>query len=296
MRFLRLLGLLGGLGLALGAAASADFAASPGFSGRQADCSACHRPPLQGDDATISVDGLPDAWDRDARSRLTVRIEGGPVSLPTGPQAGFEIEAEAGTFATDAADGVRSFFPAEATYTEDGVFQRAWNLTWVAPGLLGRPTDVTFWAAGIAANGNHDTRLNASDLGEHGDSVATLVVTVPPSEAALDAWRALPLRPPVVDEVRRVEGGSQIKGRLPDANATEIQVHEGDGWRSHEAGTQWLLRTQADAVRLRAAGSERVSAEVVVDLAGDARSTPPAPGVGGAVAALALAALLRRRP
>ncbi|HUR25038.1 MAG TPA: hypothetical protein VM327_03365, partial [Candidatus Thermoplasmatota archaeon] len=79
------------LGLLPGAAwlaedAAANFAASPGFSGRAgATCLSCHTVapfPSAPAPAAAELAGLPAAWEAGKTYRLTVRVTGGPEPLP----------------------------------------------------------------------------------------------------------------------------------------------------------------------------------------------------------------------
>jgi hypothetical protein len=250
-------------------AASANFAAAPGFSGRVADCTSCHQPPLDGDDAQVGLLGIPDAWNLDNRYDWTVAVTGGPRHIPGGPEAGFELEIMAGILrpGPNATDDVRGFHDRQATYTETGVFQREWSVSWTAPGLDQRPAPVRLWIAGMAANGNHDTRLNLSDAGEHGDSVHNRSYLMPPSAAALNAWKSLPLRPPIIDKVEPDGEAHVIYGRLNDANASALEVFDGARWQPRPAAESWRLRVDFDAVHIRTVGSDRVSPALVVTLA-----------------------------
>ncbi len=290
--------------VALTASVEANFAAAPGFSGRAADCTSCHQPPLQGDDAEVLIDGVPETWMPGQAYAWTVSVLNGPETIPGGPQAGFEVEVLAGTLAPGpAANGdVRTFHPKQATYTETGVRQRAWSVAWNAPDLATYPAPVTVWVAGMAANGNHNTDLNRSDLGEHGDSVATRSYTIPPAPAAIAAWQALPLATPIIDEVRGTNGRYTIEGRFEDANATTLEIHDGSRWITRPVGPVWQLKIQGDAdVRLRASGMERVSDEIVVSLGdGQVRNATDVPvrdeaSPGPAAIIPLLVALLARR-
>ncbi len=264
------------LAIAVAASVQASFAAAPGFSGRTADCTSCHQPPLHDDTAQVSIEGIPDAWVPEQTYGWTVRVEGGPATIPGGPQAGFEVEVLDGTMHPDG-PGTRTFHSKQATYTEDGVFQREWTVRWTAPDLSSYPTPVSVWVAGIAANGNHNTELNRSDAGEHGDSTHTAHYVVPPDNATLDAWRALPLTPPTIDRVEDEGTRFVIHGRMADANASAIEVHDGNDWIRRDVGPAWKLNVQASGdVQLRAAGSERVSPAITIDLATGTVNAEPA--------------------
>src|SRR5436853_5440481 len=85
----RLLSSLALAGLLAGAAwaaqdAQANFAASPGFSGRNgATCLACHTvAPVGHVDATAVLQGLPAGWEVGKTYTLTIRVEGGPTAMP----------------------------------------------------------------------------------------------------------------------------------------------------------------------------------------------------------------------
>ncbi len=274
---MRRTGLVVLLALAIVATGTADFAAAPGFSGRVADCSSCHRPPVEGDDAQVAITGIPADWLPDTNYDWLVDVTGGPQTIPTGPQAGFEVEVLDGTLSPgpEASGDVRGFHDRQATYTEDGVFQRQWSVTWTSPGLDQYPAPITVWVAGLAANGNHNP-LNASAAGEQGDSVATMRYTIPPAAAALDAWRAMPLMPPAIDQVVPRDGGHTIHGRMLDDNATAVEVFDGRQWVQRPAGPSWRLVVQGDEdIRLRASGAERTSPELLIDIASGQVVTEP---------------------
>ncbi len=252
--------------IAAAAAVEASFAAAPGFSGRTADCTSCHRPPLEGDDALVVVEGIPSVWDLEATYDWTVRVDNGPTTLPEGPQAGFEIEVLDGTMIASG-DGTRRFHDKQATYTETGVFQRAWDVQWQAPDLSVRPAPITVWVAGMAANGNHNVMLNASDAGEHGDSVDTDVFHIPPSAAAQQAWRDLPLQAPRIDAIEPTATGHRIDGAQTDGNATTIEFRVGDIWQPKPASGAWRLQINgATTVDIRSTGADRYSDVVTIDL------------------------------
>ncbi len=288
--------------VAVAAVAEANFAAAPGFSGRVADCSSCHRPPVEGDDASVEVTGIPQSWDVSTDYAWTVSVAGGPIVIPGGPQAGFEIEVLDGVLAPgpDADGDVRGFHERQATYTEDGVFQTEWSVAWTAPDLAKRPAPVTVWVAAVAANGNHNVQLNTSDLGEHGDSVATAVYVIPPSEQAMQAWRELPLAAPGIVSVTPRGDGYAIDGVMTDDNATTLEVHDGTRWVQRPAGPSWRLILEGqDQARLRASGAERLSPEVFVDLASGEMSTQApakATPIGPILLPVLLALLIRRTP
>lgn len=281
----------------------ANFAAAPGFSGRVADCTSCHRPPVDGDDAQVAVSGIPAGWTPNTTYDWIVEVTGGPAVVPGGPEAGFELEVLSGTVAPgpDATGDVRNFHSKQVTYTEEGVRQRSWSVSWTAPDLSQYPSPITVWVAGMAANGNHNTDLNISDAGEHGDSVHNTSYVIPPTADTLDAWRALPLAAPTVDLIQSSNGRHTLEGRLNDANATMIEVHDGSAWVGRNVGPVWKLSIQGDGdVRIRSAGAERVSPDVLVDLGSGTVVDPahvdeesPSIGLVITVAALALARRLQ---
>lgn len=192
--------------LALAISADAHFAATQGFSGRSGtDCGACHAgaPMDPTEPAQVHLDGLPTAWDVEARYELTVRVTGGPPAnpSPTQPQAGFDLETDAGLFEAGAGMEGLLRFPneTEATYTGAGTLRRDWAIVWVAPDASMPPTTARFWLAGLASNGNHV--MDGPDaFGEYGDRHARIELQVPPSQSAIDGWSSRAVPSPVIDE------------------------------------------------------------------------------------------------
>ena len=189
---------------------------------------------------------------------------------------------------------------------------REWQVDWTAPGLERRPAGVHAWLAVIAANGNHLIASNASDGGERLDASAHLTALVPPSQATLDAWRALPLLAPAA-EVEAVEPYVLLAGRHADGNATHLRWRvDGGAWQERATGQDWRLRLDGLApgthtVDYASAGAGRASpaARTAVDVPGFAIDLPggrDAPAVPLPVLLAALGALsvlvrsLRSRP
>lgn len=245
----RLAALVPVLVAASAATATADFATADGFSGRVADCTSCHTPPLRDDDARVVVDGVPDAWEPATDYPLAVRAEGGPDRnpAPLQPQGGFEAEALRGTFSPGPGmDGLlRSAHDKQITYTPEGTLQRAWNITWTAPGLKAPPGPVTLWIAAMAANGNHIVATNTSDLGEFGDAVDAVVARIPASAAARATWEALPLQPPSISSIEETPRGVHLKGTTGDANATHLHWHVADAAGNRSVAAAWELVVDA---------------------------------------------------
>jgi hypothetical protein len=242
-------------------AVAANFAAVDGFSGRTGfDCTSCHNQPIQ-DDAIAILEGLPGAWNYGVSYTLTVRVEGGPIANPIGPQGGFEMDSNGGTFAIPAEfDGLLRLTDDGATYLPDGTFMREWNVIWNAPSLSQQPFDVSFWLAAVSANGNHDARTNTSVQGEFGDSVATLQLTIPASTAAVESWAAIPLTAPTTSRA-----GGLITGDHTDKNATGIRYSiAGGDWIERATGQSWRIETDA-SVEVYSVGSGRVSDAVAVE-------------------------------
>lgn len=257
--------------LVLCASAAANFAASPGFSGRQGvTCIACHTltpAPFAPPEATAILEGLPAAWDVGATYRLTVRVEGGPAAMPAPqPQGGFDLAANAGTFAIpDSMTANLRIVAAsgEVTYTEAGTLMRQWEVDWTAPGLAKRPAEATLWLAVIAANGNHVVATNTSDGGERFDAAAHLVATVPASAAAEAAWKALPLAAPEA-KAERGDGGWNIAGRHLDGNASRLAFRLDDGaWLRRDTAANWRLAfpglAGAHTLTVQSEGADRAS-------------------------------------
>lgn len=185
--------------------AEAKFAESQGFSGRHGvTCQSCHVQTPGGlvPPAEAAIEGLPVAYQAGAQYRFTVSVRGGPDAspLPTQPQGGFDVEVDAGTLEAGAGMEGRLRFPKpnEATYTGEGTLRRTWSLVWHAPEVSQRPTNVTFWAAVLAANGNH-LMGGPDSAGERGDAAATVRLTVPPTEGTRQAWSLRPVPPPRID-------------------------------------------------------------------------------------------------
>jgi hypothetical protein len=310
------------LGLLPGAAwlaqdAGANFAASPGFSGRAgATCLACHTVapfPFTPPEASAALEGLPDGWDVGQTYRLTIRVTGGPAALPEpAPQGGFDLSIDGGAFSIPSGSEDLLVIPTEQeiTYRPNGTLMREWQVDWTAPSLASRPIALNAWLAVLSANGNHVIAANAPDGGERLDSAANLTATFPPSAATVAAWRALPLIAPTAS-AQPTEESVQVEGRHADGNATEISWSlDGGAWEHRATGQDWRIRFDGLAagdhtLAYRSQGQDRVSPDqslaftvpgFAVDLPGDRDS--PAPGL--APLALLLVALafvaLRSRP
>jgi hypothetical protein len=309
------------LGLLPGAAwlaqdAAANFGTSAGFSGRAgATCVSCHTLapfPLTPPPAAAELEGLPAAWEAGQTYRLTARVTGGPEALPApAPQGGFDLSIDGGTFAVppEFEGQLRVANPQDITYLPDGTLMREWQADWTAPALSTRPAQLNVWLAVIAANGNHVIAANASDGGERFDAAAHLTATLPPSDATMAAWRAMPLLPPTaVAVVESAEDAVQVEGRHADGNATDLWWRLDSGsWERRPTGQDWRIRFEGlgagtHDLDYRSAGSERQSADqrltftvpgFAVDLPGG-RDTPSA-GIAPAFLLLAFAAFLRNR-
>lgn len=273
--------------LAIAVGVQATFAAQIGFSGRVADCAACHRP-AGFDDAVAVVEGVPETWQPDATYPLTIRVEGGPPALPEpSPQGGFELEVAAGTItaAPGFEDQLRHPVPTVTTYEPIGTFMREWQVEWTAPGLDAPPQEIGLWLAVVSANGNHVVATNTSDQGEQGDASATLHQVIQPQPEAQAAWLAMPLSPPRVDVeshlVAKPGTTLHIEGMHTDDNATAIGYRVGDGdWQSRDTDQEWTavvpFQVGETTVALRSEGAGRFSESVQVVLEGrnDATDTP----------------------
>lgn len=287
------------------AAAQATFLASTGFSGRyDIDCSACHTAVPVIPAATLEVDGVPDAYDPGATYRISVRVVGGPPALPApAPQGGIEADIDAGRLrpAESSSAQLRNYAPHAVTYTLAGAMVRAWDVEWTAPGPWRQPLDANLWMAAVAANGDHVVALNVSDGGERLDAVATGHWTVPPTAAAVQAWRALPLAAPVVESHEPGSGGILVVGAHADANATVIAWRvDGSSWQERPAADAFRLDIQASGgphiLALRSVGAERTSDPVTLsfDLRSGLQKALPGPALAPMGLLLALAALRRR--
>jgi hypothetical protein len=259
------------------------------------------------------LDGMPAAWSVGATYPITVRVEGGPPAMPA-PQAqgGFDIAADAGLFSIAAADAGKLHVLGEGqevTYRPEGTHQREWHMSWTAPTLAARPADVHVWLAVLAANGNHVLATNTSDQGETLDAAAHLTLTIPPAPAALEAWKALPLRAPDA-RVEMAGAAVHVTGTLEDANATRLAWRlDGAAGESREMGPAWTLRfvglpAGVHRLEFRTEGSDRHSGDQTLAFrvdgasvqevpAGQASPSPAAPLL--LVSLLALA-FLRRHP
>lgn len=314
------------IGLALASLAEANFNAAVGFSGRHGfTCTSCHNVqdfgPLGEDEiydppAQVTLEGLPVEWGLGEEHLLTITVTGGPLALPEpAPQGGFEIETDVGRFAVP--DGMGDLIDVYAedgravTYTAAGTLVRQWQVTWstpVAPGhdgdpLTSAPEPATFWVAGMAANGNHVVALGMGDGGELGDSVHNITVTVPVAEAAIDAWAAASVTPPVIDAPATVPAFTafDLSGRHTDPTATHLGFRiDNGGWNRIETPTEWTLRvsglTPGDhELWLRSGTPVTQSEPVRVTITADAEAEPSAKDAPFPFLMIPLALLLSRR-
>jgi hypothetical protein len=290
--------------------ASANFAASPGFSGRAGvTCVACHTvAPVGYVEAQAVLEGFPESWDPDEVYDVTIAVEGGPQAMPAPqPQGGFDLAVGGGhlLLPSGTEDTLRLVGTQEATYLPAGTLMRQWSVTWVAPDLASYPAAIPVWLAVVSANGNHVVATNTSDGGERFDSTAALQLSIPPSTQAIAAWRALPLAAPQANVTLERDGSWVLDGRHTDANATRLLWSvDGGPWQSRDTAASWKLELGGldgdHTVRLRSEGAERSSPDVPVtldspgllDSVGDGRSTPLP--LAAALIALAFALCLRR--
>lgn len=295
--------------------AGATFAASPGFSGRAgATCISCHTLapfPFTPPEASAELEGLPAGWDVGQTYRLTIRVTGGPEAIPApAPQGGFDLSIDGGSFAIPPGSEALLTIPnpQEITYLPDGTLMREWQVDWTAPTLDVKPTERRAWLAVISANGNHVIATNTSDGGERFDAADNLTVSFPPSQATVDAWRAMPLIPPNAT-ANATEASVQVEGRHGDGNASRIWWRlDGGAWQDRETGQDWRIRFDgldagAHALDYRSEGEERRSPDqslsftvpgFVVDLPGGRDS--PAAGPVALLILLAVIIALRNRP
>lgn len=256
-----------------------NFADAAGFSGRAGvTCIACHTeapaPPTP--PAQAILEGLPAEWEPGATYALRIAVTGGPQAMPAPqPQGGFDLAVGGGALAVpdDMATLVRLVGTQEATYYPEGTLRREWTVAWTAPGLESYPMVVPVWLAVVSANGNHVVATNTSDGGERFDAVADLQASVPPSTAALGAWRALPLAAPEATAARADDGAWTLEGRHLDGNATRLLWSlDGGPWQARDTAPTWRLELGALAgdhtVRIRSEGLERASPDVAVHLDG----------------------------
>jgi predicted secreted protein with PEFG-CTERM motif len=144
------------LALSLLVTASA-FAYSGGISGlSQNGCGGCHS---NAGTAQVTLDGLPAQYEPGKTYTLTVTVSSQDVP---GEGGGFDLSVTAGTLtpidATTKIDG--------NDLTHTGAQRRSWSFNWTAP----TQGDVTFYVAGLAANG---------DGGINGDAWTTYSSSVP---------------------------------------------------------------------------------------------------------------------
>lgn len=223
------------------AGAEARFADSQGFSGKHGvDCGTCHgaSPVELGSPVRLSFEGLPGGWSYGVEYPLRIRVDGGPPAnpVPGQPQAGFDLETDAGSFSEGPGmSGLLRFpNPQEATYTGAGTLRREWSVVWKAPDLPDPPRTVRFWLAGLAANGNH--LMNGPDTaGERGDRNAKIHVTLDASDDARREWLNQPLPPPVIDPLPPVVDPARrsvlVTGRVPDhADGADWSLDESEWW------------------------------------------------------------------
>jgi hypothetical protein len=289
----------------------ANFGVVQGASGiAGVTCASCHQPPHPTrDDAAVRIDGLPAAWTPGATYPLTLSVAGGPDPLPPpAPQGGFDIATDGGTLAPAPGNDALMLLvsPREASYTPEGSLRRSWQLVWTAPGLETRPARVTFWLAGLAANGNHVVALGAADGGETLDAAAATVAHADPAPEADAAWRAMPLVPPVANATAATDGW-RVDGHHADANATHLLWRtDGGPWQLRQTGREWrlLLPPGAHHLEYRSDGADRRSPVQDLEVgggdapasAGPPTRAAPALALASAAAALALASIARRRP
>lgn len=256
--------------------ATANFAASPGFSGRAGvTCTACHTvAPVGYVESQAVLEGFPESWEPGKEYAIAIAVDGGPQAMPAPqPQGGFDLAVGAGrlTLPAGTQETLRLVGDQEATYRPAGTLMRAWSVSWTAPGLATYPAAVPVWLAVVAANGNHVVAANASDGGERFDSTASLQVSIPPSDAALAAWRALPLVSPLANATDGGDGSWALDGRHLDGNATRLLWSvDGGPWQSRDTGPSWrldLAGLEGDhTLRIRSEGAERASPDVMLTL------------------------------
>lgn len=303
------------IGLSMASLAEANFNAVTGFSGRQGfTCTSCHNIPDRGplgdeeiylEPATVQLTGLPSAWNVGESYRLEIQVTGGPPALPSpAPQGGFEIEANAGVFGApdDMVDLVDVYTPGAVTYTAAGALVRQWAVEWTAPDLQNEPGPVTFWLAGMAANGNHVVAAGQGDRGELGDSVDNLTVTVAPSPNATEQWLAVRLLSPIVADVPATDPFAPItiEGTHQDERATHVgyRIDEGN-WGRVATDQDWSLQLDGlgpgdHEVWIRSESADRQSEPVLVPLTVLDESEPKATPMPF-ILPLAAMALLRKR-
>lgn len=291
--------------------ADANFGAAEGFSGRSgATCIACHTvAPFGHEPATAFLEGLPGSWTPGQSYALTLRVTGGPPAMPAPqPQGGFALASNGGRYALDAGTEalLRLVSDTEVTYRAEGTLMREWHTTWTAPDLARAPRPIQHWLAVLSANGNHVIAGGAADGGERFDSAADLSVVVPPSEAAWEVWRAIPLVAPQADGTVTGRDGS-IEGRHDDLNATALGWRlDGGAWSSRDTAAAWRialpdLEPGTHRIEVRSEGSQRRSAPVAVTLAIEGalgpltpRGAPEASPVALSFILVCLAAAARR--
>lgn len=94
---------------------------------------ACHGS-APSNDVTVTIEGLPSAYNASQNYPLTVSITGGPEANGVN-HGGFNLRVGAGTLSKNATDDAILIAQQsmEATHTSTGTLQYTWNITWTAP-------------------------------------------------------------------------------------------------------------------------------------------------------------------
>ncbi|MGB0515924.1 MAG: choice-of-anchor V domain-containing protein [Poseidonia sp.] len=104
-----------------------------------------------GENAMVSITGIPSVYEAGETYLLTVALSGGPEAAEQGHQGGFNLKASAGSLhPVDASTHVMD--SGEITHEHAGANQRSWVVQWDAP-ISDAP--IEFTVAGNIADGDH---------------------------------------------------------------------------------------------------------------------------------------------
>ncbi|MFQ5836374.1 MAG: Reeler domain-containing protein [Candidatus Bathyarchaeia archaeon] len=129
------------------------YAFSGGRTGNsETGCAPCHGS-TAGPGTSVTIIGLPDPYEPGKNYSLTITV----TSNVSGTGGGFDLSVSNGTLVvTDATN--TQLMNGDLTHTAAGSGQRSWSFNWTAPPTDG---DVTFYAAGLAADGDGGTSGDA---------------------------------------------------------------------------------------------------------------------------------------
>lgn len=222
--------------------------APPAFSGPEQYCNACHGGPgneVNGGPGSVTIDA-PDTFMPGETITVTVTVD----NTAGGPLQGFEFSARDAALehvGTLEVDGTTVQYaqgdPVWVTHTAESNTQTSWTFEWVAP--ADPPDEVTFYAAGNAANGNgFPDEGDEIYADEHVIGVST-VSNEPgagPLSFRLDAPFPNPIRATATARYA-LERPAEVTARLLDGRGRIVRVVE-QGPRG--AGTHTLRFETAD--------------------------------------------------